>query len=174
MEKCRQMMEDLTRTMAELEAQALNEELLKKTNAQLSSTVAKSLEDAKIVYMNTTTMDDHLLGLERTMSSMKTSIEVSQMQHEVSECHRKKLSEELSILHGTVTDVSRDVGNAMQIMQSLLVRVHDVNAKLLLLTNNDFSPSGGSKMKEYVVMSHPSTQYTQTWFLIQFSLYEYV
>ena len=60
------------------------------------------------------------------------------MQHEVSECYRKKLSEELSILHGTVTDVSRDVGNPMQIMQSLLVRVHDVNAKLLLLTNNDF------------------------------------
>ena len=84
MEKCRQKLENLQKTMTDLEAQALKEDLLNEANALAAETVAKSLQDAKIVHANTTAMDEHLLELESTMLSMKTSIAVSQMQQKAS------------------------------------------------------------------------------------------
>jgi len=137
-QQCQEQLEALLKTMAAPLQQALKEAELEEANARAETILAKSVKDhrTEAVHANTTAMEKHMVALDTTMVCLKTSISTTNMQQKASEHQRKQASEELSVSHGTVSNVARDVGNAMQIMESLFCRVQDLNAKRLQLKNN--------------------------------------
>ena len=101
-------------------------------NERADKIFSEWIQDGQRVGSYTTTMENHMSGLERSMVRIKASIATMDIQQKASEL---RLKEELSVLRETVTSVGRDVGNGIQIMKGLFQRVHGVNAMLLQLEN---------------------------------------
>jgi len=132
MERCQYLYDEFKKAMNDLKEQESLREELRLVNERGDKIFSEWIQDGQRVGSYTTTMENHMSGLERSMVRIKASIATMDIQQKASELRRK---EELSVLRETVTSVGRDVGNGIQIMKGLFQRVQGVNAMLLQLEN---------------------------------------
>ena len=132
MERCQYLYDEFKKAMNDLKEQESLQEELRRVNERGDKIFSEWIQDGQRVGSYTTTMENHMSGLERSMVRIKASIATMDIQQKASELRRK---EELSVLRETVTSVGRDVGNGIQIMKGLFQRVQGVNAMLLQLEN---------------------------------------
>jgi hypothetical protein len=132
MERCQYLYDEFKKAMNDLKEQESLQEELRRVNERGDKIFSEWIQDGQRVGSYTTTMENHMSGLERSMVRIKASIATMDIQQKASELRRKK---ELSVLRETVTSVGRDVGNGIQIMKGLFQRVQGVNAMLLQLEN---------------------------------------
>jgi hypothetical protein len=132
MERCQYLYDEFKKAMNDLKEQESLQKELRRVNERGDKIFSEWIQDGQRVGSYTTTMENHMSGLERSMVRIKASIATMDIQQKASELRRKK---ELSVLRETVTSVGRDVGNGIQIMKGLFQRVQGVNAMLLQLEN---------------------------------------
>lgn len=132
MERCQYLYDEFKKAMKDLKEQESLQEELRRVNERGDKIFSEWIQDGQRVGSYTTTMENHMSGLERSMVRIKASIATMDIQQKALELRRK---EELSVLRETVTSVGRDVGNGIQIMKGLFQRVQGVNAMLLQLEN---------------------------------------
>lgn len=132
MERCQYLYDEFKKAMNDLKEQESLQKELRRVNERADKIFSEWIQDGQRVESYTTTMENEMSGLERSMVRIKASIATMDIQQKALELRRK---EELSVLRGTVTSVGRDVGNGIQIMKGLFQRVQGVNAMLLQLEN---------------------------------------
>jgi hypothetical protein len=132
MERCQYLYDEFKKAMNDLKEHESLQEELRRVNERGDKIFSEWIQDGQRVESYTTTMENHMSGLERSMVRIKASIATMDIQQKASELRRK---EEFSVLRETVTSVGRDVGNGIQIMKGLFQRVQGVNAMLLQLQN---------------------------------------
>ena len=132
MERCQYLYDEFKKAMNDLKEQESLQKELRRVNERADKIFSEWIQDGQRVESYTTTMENEMSGLERSMVRIKASIATMDIQQKALELRRK---EELSVLRGTVISVGRDVGNGIQIMKGLFQRVQGVNAMLLQLEN---------------------------------------
>lgn len=132
--QCKEAMESVE------ERNALREEV-----TRLKELVDKNVkgydEYVENVNSHTKNMEDQMFALEGLIKSMYESLAIVNAQQNASELRRKK---ELSVFRETIKIIGRDMGNVMQMMESLPERVEGVNVMLLKMENEvgDVSSTG--------------------------------
>ncbi len=140
MERCQYLYDEFKKAMNDLKEQESLQKEIRRVNERADKIFSEWIQDGQRVESYTTTMENEMSGLERSMVRIKASIATMDIQQKASELRRK---EELSVVRETVTSVGRDVGNGIQIMKGLFQRVQGVNCHPLkcFTLSTEVSPS---------------------------------